>query len=85
MLDKPILTLEEAVSKIPSGATLLLGGIGLTGNPVNLVHALCERDVDSLTVVTNNLGEPGFAAGRLVESGNSTGSSRSNFCPRVAW
>lgn len=79
MLTKPILSLDEAVALIPSGATLLLGGFGLTGAPVNLLHRLCDSDVDALTVVTNNLGEPGFAAGRLVERGKVTGAIGSYF------
>lgn len=79
MLHKPILTADEAAALIPSGSTLLLGGFGLTGNPINVIHALCERDVDSLTVVTNNLGEPGFAAGRLLERGRVSGAIGSYF------
>lgn len=79
MVHKPVLTPDEAASLIPSGSTILLGGFGLTGNPVNVVHALCERDVNSLTVVTNNLGEAGFAAGRLLERGKVSGAIGSYF------
>src|SRR5690606_33606763 len=79
MLPKPILSIEAAAGLIPSGSTILIGGFGLTGNPVNLVHALCECEVDSLTVVTNNLGEPGFSAGRLLERGKVTGAIGSYF------
>ncbi len=79
MISKPIISVEAAAALVPSGATVLIGGFGLTGNPVNIVHALCECDVDSLTVVTNNLGEPGFSAGRLLERGKVVGAIGSYF------
>ena len=69
MLTKPVLTPQEAAALVPSGATVLIGGFGLTGNPVHLVHALCDCEVSSLTVVTNNLGEQGLSTGKLVEMG----------------
>ena len=41
----PQITPAQAAALIKSGDTLLVGGFGMTGNPVHLVHALAETDV----------------------------------------
>lgn len=41
----------------------------MTGNPVHLLHALAETDVNELTYVGNNVGEPGLGGGRLLRNG----------------
>ncbi len=64
------LTPTEAAHLVSSGDTLLVGGFGMTGNPVNLLHALAERDeIKHLTYVGNNLGEVGLGGGRLLRNG----------------
>ena len=65
----PQLTLTEAARLVPNGATLMLGGFGMTGQPVRLVHALVEWGVKDLTIISNNLGEPGLGGGRLLRNG----------------
>lgn len=66
----PILTVSEAAKLIPAGASIMLGGFGMTGNPVHLVHALAERrEVNNLTIISNNVGEPGLSGGRLLRHG----------------
>lgn len=65
----PQINLETAVSLIHSGDTILVGGFGMTGNPVHLLHALAETDVNNLTYVANNVGEPGLGGGRLLRNG----------------
>jgi 3-oxoacid CoA-transferase len=65
----PQLSLAEAVQLIPAGATLMVGGFGMTGYPVNLIHALAKQPVKNLTVISNNLGEPGLGGGRLLRNG----------------
>ena len=56
----------QAVRDIPSGATLLVGGFGLCGIPENLIGALAERDVSSLTCVSNNCGVDDWGLGILL-------------------
>ncbi len=56
MIDKRVATLADAVAGIPDGATVLVGGFGNSGVPVDLVHALLEQGASDLTVVTNNAG-----------------------------
>jgi 3-oxoacid CoA-transferase len=47
----------------------MVGGFGMTGNPVHLAHALAEREVKNLTIISNNVGEPGLGGGRLLRNG----------------
>lgn len=56
MIDKQVASLTEAMSGVPDGATVLIGGFGSSGVPVALVHALLEQGATDLTVVTNNAG-----------------------------
>ncbi len=56
MIDKRVATLADAVAGVADGATVLVGGFGNSGVPVELVHALLEQGARDLTVVTNNAG-----------------------------
>lgn len=69
MKTTPLVSLAEAVSHVRSGDTLLVGGFGMTGNPVHLLHALAETDVCDLTYIGNNVGEAGIGGGRLLRNG----------------
>ena len=55
---------REAVAGIPDGATVLIGGFGRAGQPVELIDALIESGARDLTVVNNNAGngDTGLAA-----------------------
>jgi 3-oxoacid CoA-transferase len=65
----PILNAQEAAKKVSSGDVLLVGGFGMTGNPVNLLHALAETSINDITFVGNNIGEAGLGGGRLLRNG----------------
>ncbi|MGY1849571.1 MULTISPECIES: 3-oxoacid CoA-transferase subunit A [unclassified Blastococcus] len=56
MIDKRVGSLAAAVEGIADGATVLVGGFGAAGVPVELVHALLEQGARDLTIVTNNAG-----------------------------
>lgn len=60
---------DEAVAEVPHGATVLIGGFGSGGHPLELIEALCRQGAKDLTVVNNNAGtgERGLAA--LLKSG----------------
>ena len=64
-----IISAEHAARLVNSGDTLLVGGFGMTGNPVHLLHALAEIDVHDITYIANNVGEPGLGGGRLLRNG----------------
>lgn len=65
----PQISAAQAVAKISSGDTLIVGGFGMTGYPVHLVHALAETDVTDLVYIGNNVGEIGLGGGRLIRNG----------------
>ncbi|MEZ0353724.1 3-oxoacid CoA-transferase subunit A [Mycobacterium sp. pR1184] len=54
----------EAVAGIPDGATILIGGFGTAGMPINLIDALIDQGAADLTIVSNNAGngDTGLAA-----------------------
>lgn len=59
-------SIEEALSYVESGNTVLVGGFGLVGAPLSLIEGLTEKDVKDLTIVSNNLGESGKGLGILL-------------------
>lgn len=65
----PQITLAEAAALVKSGDTIMVGGFGMTGNPVHLMHALAETNTRDLTYIANNVGEPGLGGGRLLRNG----------------
>lgn len=65
----PQLSVEQAAELVSNGDTLLVGGFGMTGNPVHLLHAIAETNVKNLTYVGNNIGEAGLGGGRLLRNG----------------
>lgn len=64
MIDKEVATTADAVADIFDGATVMIGGFGEAGSPIELVHALIDQGAKDLTVVNNNTGsgEVGLAA-----------------------
>jgi 3-oxoadipate CoA-transferase alpha subunit len=64
MIDKTVSSLEEAVSGIFDGATVMIGGFGAAGQPAELIDALIAHGAKDLTIVNNNAGngELGLAA-----------------------
>ncbi len=69
MKNAPVITPEEAASKVKSGDTILCGGFGMTGTPVHLLHALANTASNNLTYIGNNVGEPGLGGDRLLNNG----------------
>lgn len=68
-LDK-IVSAERAIELfVESGVTLMVGGFGLVGAPLTLIQALNESDRKDLTIISNNLGEPGKALGQTYRLG----------------
>jgi 3-oxoadipate CoA-transferase, alpha subunit len=56
MIDKRVGSLADAVAGVRDGSTVLVGGFGSSGVPVELTHALLEQGARELTLVTNNAG-----------------------------
>jgi len=64
MIDKTVQTTTQALEGVKDGATVLVGGFGGAGQPMELIHALIDQGARELTVVANNAGngETGLAA-----------------------
>ncbi|WP_129728760.1 CoA transferase subunit A [Ectobacillus funiculus] len=63
---KVMTSFTEAVQDIQDGATLIVGGFGLSGIPEKLIHVLKERGTKDLTVVSNNCGVDDWGLGLLL-------------------
>lgn len=73
-MDKTVSSLPEAVAAIHDGATVMIGGFGGSGAPIELIHALIDRFVATghpkdLTVVNNNAGNGHIGLAALIEQG----------------
>jgi 3-oxoacid CoA-transferase subunit A len=60
---------DEAIKQVKPGDTIMVGGFGLVGAPLTLIDALTRHDADRLTIISNNLGEPGKGLGLLLRQG----------------
>ncbi|MEM9682775.1 MAG: 3-oxoacid CoA-transferase subunit A [Pseudomonadota bacterium] len=69
MKKKKAATLEEAVSHLRDGATVLIGGFGYGGVPETLIEGICGNGLRDLTIVNNNAGTGHTGIARLLEEG----------------
>ena len=65
-MDKVRPSAADAVSDLPAGATLAVGGFGLCGIPSDLIRAVHDLGVDDLRVVSNNCGVDDWGLGVLL-------------------
>jgi 3-oxoacid CoA-transferase A subunit len=54
---------------VRDGMTLMVGGFGLVGAPLTLIRTLNAGDRKDLTIISNNLGEPGKGLGETLRLG----------------
>lgn len=59
---------EALKDVVHDGATIAVGGFGLSGNPTDLIEALRDTGVTGLTIVSNNMGVDGKGLGILLEN-----------------
>ena len=69
MIDKTFLSVAEAVAEIPDGATVMVGGFGASGSPIELLHALIDQGATGLTVINNNTGNGDVGLAALIGNG----------------
>ena len=60
---------DEAVAGVREGDTVLVGGFGTAGQPIELIDALRRTGVRGLTVVSNNAGNGDFGLAALIADG----------------
>ncbi|MBC7519150.1 MAG: succinyl-CoA--3-ketoacid-CoA transferase, partial [Microbacteriaceae bacterium] len=59
---------ETLLDVIHEGATIAVGGFGLSGNPTDLIEALRDSSATDHTIVSNNMGVDGKGLGLLLEN-----------------
>jgi 3-oxoadipate CoA-transferase, alpha subunit len=69
MIDKRVASPAAAVADIFDGATLMIGGFGEAGSPIELIHALIDQGTRDLVVVSNNTGSGHVGLAALIENG----------------
>jgi len=68
-MNKVVANADEAIRDVCDGASIMLGGFGLCGNPENLIRALVKKGVKNLTTISNNAGVDGAGVGMLLSNG----------------
>ncbi|WP_426319994.1 CoA transferase subunit A [Microbacterium sp. E-13] len=68
MIDKTWGSAADAVADIPDGASLAVGGFGLSGNPIALIEALLAQGTSDLSIVSNNCGVDDWGLGVLLNA-----------------
>jgi len=69
MIDKTVASLAQALHDVADGATVLVGGFGGAGQPVELLDALVEQGAKDLTIVANNAGNGETGLAGLLKAG----------------
>lgn len=67
-----LLTIEELEPLFKDGMRLLVGGFGISGTPLTVLHALAEFEAGGYEVVSNNLGDYGMGLHKVFEAGKIT-------------
>ena len=69
MINKIADSVAQALSGVKDGATVLIGGFGTSGNPIELIDGLIAHGARELTVVNNNAGNGDAGLAALLKSG----------------
>lgn len=69
MINKTVASAEAAVADIQDGATVMIGGFGEAGSPIELIHALIDQGATDLEVINNNTGNGQVGLAALIAAG----------------
>ncbi len=69
MIDKRVANAHAAVADVFDGATVMIGGFGESGSPIELIHALIDQGASRLVVVSNNTGSGEVGLAALLKAG----------------
>lgn len=61
--------IEEAIARIPDGATIMVGGFGVPGTPFTLIRELVRQGQRGLTIIKNDANERGLGIDHLLANG----------------
>jgi len=68
VLDKTVSSIPDALVGITDGATIMMSGFGLAGQPVELIEGLIEHGAKDLTIINNNAGNGDTGLAALIRS-----------------
>lgn len=68
MISKIVDSVAQAVADVRDGSTVMIGGFGSAGQPVELIDALLEQGAKDLTVVNNNAGNGTTGLAALLQA-----------------
>ncbi len=69
MIDKRAGNPRQALAGVSDGDTIMIGGFGESGSPIELIHALIDHGATNLTVVSNNSGNGEVGIAALIRAG----------------
>jgi len=69
VINKEVASVAEAVADVFDSATVMIGGFGEAGSPIELIHALIDQGATDLTVVNNNTGSGEVGLAALIKAG----------------
>ena len=69
MINKVFAGPKEAIADVFDGATVMIGGFGEAGSPIELIHALIDLGPRHLTVINNNTGSGHVGLAALIANG----------------
>ncbi len=61
--------IAATVANIKDGDTVMVGGFGVPGTPMTLIHTLVDHGARDLTLIKNDANEPGIGIDHLLQSG----------------
>jgi len=67
-VNKLVESADAALEDVRDGATIMIGGFGLCGNPENLIQALHRKRVKDLVLISNNCGTTELGLGVLLRA-----------------
>lgn len=73
-MDKSVADRASAVADIVDGMTIMIGGFGGSGAPIELIHALIDRfratgSPKNLTIINNNAGNGRIGIAAMIDAG----------------
>ncbi len=69
MINKFVPDMETALAGLSDGATILMGGFGSVGQPVQLVDHIADMGLKNLTLIANNAGAAFGGMTKLLQTG----------------
>lgn len=64
-----ITSIDEALSKIPAGSSIMINGFMAVKSPETLIDGVVERGISDLTIIANDAAVPGTGVAKLLSAG----------------